>query len=254
MSLLTLDEVCMGQIVKRPSKHIKSPYVADVLVDDNEYLAHTPSLGCCGLCESESHVVLTPTPGNKCQYRVQLSKQGKTYVGINPKLSEQITKNILNKNLLANFDIKEFESEVSFRNSRFDFSGVCNDESLFILEVKSVPLKCDKKTAYFPDGYRKKKGDPISPRALKHINELKAIKQKTPDIRCVLCFIIPRNDITQFKINQDDEIYSKAVQDAWMVGVEIIGVCVKWSKNKAKFVRDDIPVLLYDSYGPQLIV
>jgi len=34
MSLLTLDEVCMGQIVKRPSKHIKSPYVADVLVDD----------------------------------------------------------------------------------------------------------------------------------------------------------------------------------------------------------------------------
>lgn len=32
-------------IIKRPSKVIKSPYVAD----KQEFLGHTPSLGCCGL-------------------------------------------------------------------------------------------------------------------------------------------------------------------------------------------------------------
>ena len=254
MTLLKLDDVCIGEIVKRPSIHIKSPYVADIIVENNEYLAHTPSLGCCGLCEGKSKVVLTPTPGNKCQYRVQLSKQGKTYVGVNPKLSEQIMKKILQTNLLTNLDINIYQPEVTFKNSRFDFSGVCNDDSLFILEVKSVPLKCDKNTAYFPDGYRKKKSEPISPRALKHVNELKAIKQENPETRCILCFVIPRNDITQFKINEDDDIYLKAVQEAWMVGVEIIGVCIKWTKNKAKFVRDDIPILLYQNYGPQNII
>lgn len=253
MTLLKLDDVCIGEIIKRPSKHIKSPYVADVLIEGKEYLAHTPSLGCCGLCESGSKVVLVPTPGNKCDYRVQLSKSKKTYIGVNPKLSEQITKSILQENLLTNLDIDSFESEVRYNKSRFDFAGVCKDESLFILEVKSVPLKCDKHTAFFPDGYRKKKGDPISPRALKHINELKSLKQANPDMRCILCFVIPRDDITQFKVNEDDEIYRKAVQEAWMSGVEIMGVCVKWSKGKgkakAKMIRDDIPVILYNECG-----
>jgi len=48
-----------AKVIKRPSASIKSPYVADILlVDDNNeplddvlYLAHSPSLGCCGLAE-----------------------------------------------------------------------------------------------------------------------------------------------------------------------------------------------------------
>ena len=40
-----------GTIVKRPSKHCKSPYVADVVLENGEeVIAHAPSLGCCGLC------------------------------------------------------------------------------------------------------------------------------------------------------------------------------------------------------------
>ena len=59
------------------------------------------------------------------------------------------------------------------------------------MEVKNVPLadyedvtakdrkkmcfddrSINSKVAYFPDGYRKKQTDTVSPRALKHINEL----------------------------------------------------------------------------------
>ena len=76
-------------------------------------------------------------------------------------------------------------------NSRFDFYGI-SDNKPFILEVKNVPLAdyvdCENKEkknmnfdnydfkdkiSYFPDGYRKKKNQPISERAIKHINELK---------------------------------------------------------------------------------
>ena len=38
-----------GVLVKRPSKQVKSPYVADITIEDNEELAHCPSLGISGL-------------------------------------------------------------------------------------------------------------------------------------------------------------------------------------------------------------
>ena len=44
--LFKLENLIEGTVVKRPSKYIKSPYVADVVVEDQSVLAHTASLGC----------------------------------------------------------------------------------------------------------------------------------------------------------------------------------------------------------------
>ena len=38
-----------GTLVKRPSKSIKSPYIADIIIEDEMNLAHCPSLGVSGL-------------------------------------------------------------------------------------------------------------------------------------------------------------------------------------------------------------
>ena len=39
--LYQYDNLVNGaKLVKRPSKHIKSPYIADILVNENETLAH----------------------------------------------------------------------------------------------------------------------------------------------------------------------------------------------------------------------
>jgi hypothetical protein len=61
MLVLKLDNLVEGSIVKRPSKLVKSPYVADVIINDTEILAHTAALGCCGLCESGASILLAPT-------------------------------------------------------------------------------------------------------------------------------------------------------------------------------------------------
>ena len=73
------DKLLLGKVLKRPSKIIKSPYVADVIhnddinintdinvdIDDNSttivqnYLAHSPSLGCCGLADIGANVLMT---------------------------------------------------------------------------------------------------------------------------------------------------------------------------------------------------
>jgi hypothetical protein len=66
--LMIIDNLIEGKIVKRPSKIIKSPYVADILpitsFDNNmnetkEILGHTASLGCCGLADTGATILMT---------------------------------------------------------------------------------------------------------------------------------------------------------------------------------------------------
>ena len=58
--LLSYNNLKKIEIIKRPSKVCKTPYVGDAIVHDdpekNEFMIHTPSLGCCGLCEKNSIV------------------------------------------------------------------------------------------------------------------------------------------------------------------------------------------------------
>jgi hypothetical protein len=77
MFILKIEGLLSGQIIKRPSKLIKSPYVADAIASDKEFLAHTASLGCCGLCEAGSNILFKPMKNKddptKCMYSAQLA-------------------------------------------------------------------------------------------------------------------------------------------------------------------------------------
>jgi DNA-binding sugar fermentation-stimulating protein len=287
MSLLfKIDSLSEGSVVKRPSKFIKSPYVADILKSDSldTILGHTASLGCCGLADAGATILMAPTSVNKskkddgklhCEYRVYLSvllERGKeTIVGIHPKLAEDLTEAALKANLLSKLqNIKKYRREAAIYvegkvDSRFDFAGIDENDIPFIMEVKNVPLadyeditakerskKCydDKplgsKVAYFPDGYRKKSADPVSPRALKHIRELTLIKRESKT-RCIMCYVIQRTDVDRFQPSIIDPEYRMAVKSAIDAGVEIITLVIKWTKEgEAYFVRDDLPITAFD--------
>jgi DNA-binding sugar fermentation-stimulating protein len=208
--MLKIENLTEGTVIKRPSAYIKTPYVADILEinEKKSVLGHTASLGCCGLADSGASILMSPVPkSNKkkdklsCEYRVYLSiireKDNEIIVGIYPKLAEELTETALKNNLLSKLqNVRRFKRVTSIYvegkvDSRFDFSGIdCNGVS-FIMEVKNVPLadyeditakdrkgKCyddrvyDSKVAYFPDGYRKKSTDPVSPRALSILKSL----------------------------------------------------------------------------------
>lgn len=214
-----------GTIVKRPSKHCKSPYVADVVLENGEeVIAHAPSLGCCGLCKKGSTVYMVPLESKVCKYSIWLGEQNQTLVGIYPKHAEKMVETYI-QHIVPN--VKKLEREKKILNSRFDFTGIDSNDRPFILEVKSVPL-CENKVAYFPDGYRKKKTDVISPRALKHIQEL---QQMVGTHRCILCFVVQRDDATSFTISNKDMVYKEAVNEAIEKGVEVIAIQVKWDLN-----------------------
>ena len=233
-------------IVKRPSKSCKTPYVADIKLEkeEEETLGHTPALGCCGLNDKGANVfVKSMANPKKCTHSVELSiTSDNTLVGTNPKLAETLVENSLKSNCISILDnIKDYKREKTFKNSRFDFYGHDKDNNEFIMEVKSVPLakedtRVNKKMAYFPDGYRKSKKDTISPRALKHVTELKELKLENSKMRCILCFVIQRDDVGGFMVSEEDPQYREAVFDAIKNGVEVIAIVIRWTeKGEAYF-------------------
>ena len=287
--LFKINNLIEGQVVKRPSKYIKTPYVADILCSDTqvEILGHTASLGCCGLSDTNASVLMAPSPDSKsksrklvknksnmkCSHTVYLSKLrndiNEQIIGIHPKLAEHLTESALKNNCLSFLqNVKRYRRETSIYikdkvDSRFDFTGLDQNGIPFIMEVKNVPLadyedvtakergKIDftgrdfnSKVAYFPDGYRKKSSDPVSPRALKHIRELTLIKRETAT-RCIMCYVIQRTDVNRFQPSVVDPEYREAFSQALEAGVEIITMVVKWTKEgEAYFIRDDLPISL----------
>jgi len=262
-----------GVVVKRPSKNCKSPYVADVIIDGSELMCHSPALGCCGLSDTNSCVLLSKIEKKNtkqvCEYKIELSHlsegEHKIIIGINPKLAEEIAESALINNCVANLtNVISYKREITIMNSRFDFAGIDNNDKPFVMEIKNVPLadyvdvhKKDRKKydckdipfnekiSYFPDGYRKKTTDVVSPRALKHIEELEKIAQS--DVRAILCFVIQRNDVKHFQTSNVDLIYKEAVYKAWKNGVEINTIQVEWNQSGiCNFIRNDLPISLKD--------
>jgi sugar fermentation stimulation protein A len=283
-----LNNLKYVKVISRPSKVCKTPYVADIQLDDGTIVqAHCASLGCCGLCEKDCYVYASPIKANcaqskskVCSYKIYLSNfceekviKGQIYtnnqlIGIDPKLAETLVENALTQNFLKTLsNIKTYKREVCLLNSRFDFAGIDETGKYFVLEVKNVPLadyadvsSADRKKmikrgdfahinilqkiAYFPDGYRKKKGEVVSERALKHINELAEISH-SKIIRPIICFVIQRTDVSSFQASLLDPIYKAAFNDAVKQGVEVIVLVVSWNaQGEAQFISCDLPVNL----------
>jgi DNA-binding sugar fermentation-stimulating protein len=259
--LYQIDDLFVGKIISRPSKTCKSPYVADVVVEGfgngTIYKAHAPSLGCGGLCEAGCDVVLTMHPDPKtCMFVIQQSvirhENNESVIGIHPKHAEKIVKRLLHIGKVPTLEsVTNIKSEVKISNCRFDFTCIDKSGIHTIIEVKHVPLadfeilskkerkkkKIDNynydwnsKISYFPEGYRKNCNAAISPRALKHIQELELLKMTYGDkIRCIMCYVIQRPDSNIFQPSPLDHTYYNAFVNAHNNGVEIIPIQVDWN-------------------------
>lgn len=261
---MQFDNLFEATISSRPSKMCKSPYMADIIISDQEYLAHAPSLGCSGLTDKECKVLVSPitSKNTKSSHRIQFSIVNETWenrdyehiVCTNPQIAENIVQRALQNNLLHNLKAKSFKGQVSFESSRFDFAGIDENDIEFIAEVKTVPVadyhNVDKKAkkkmmkentfinkhpkdkvAIFPDGYIKpsKEPKPQSERANKHILELTHIKQHS-NKRCIMIYVIQRCDASSFVISDLDLIYKQNVNIAKQNGVELYFIQMEWKK------------------------
>lgn len=277
MKVLKLNNLIEAKVVNRPSKNIKSPYLADIKLSNKTKLemAHSPALGLCGYITKDSIVLLEEkeiTKNRKTKYTIEMVKvlnerRKSIWLGANPIRSNQLFKNLILKNRLEYFkNITKFKQEFRFLNSRFDFY-LENKNKKYIVEIKNVPIvdfletnldsapkntrvaireKGEKKSAIFPDGYQYKKGDCVSPRAYKQLQDLITIKKKFPEYIPCCIYLIQRDDVYSFKPNfKKDPKYSKKLLDAKETGVIIKAFCFK-ATPKGYFFKKEVPVIFED--------
>ena len=237
-------------VLSRPSKKIKSPYLADIEIDGKEILCHTAALGCCGHIKTGAVVWVLEKPVSKAQstheiYLVEIDGQ---LVGCHPMVANKIGASLLKAQKVL--PIGGLLQEVTFDTCRFDFTSI---DKKTIIEVKSVPmadhydgtlkeltafiktntLDPNEKIAIFPFG--KRKVELLSPRALKHVESLTNLVK---DHTCVLLFIVQRTDVDRFTITKLDPIYKTAVAVAKDAGVLIKAISVRWDNQRVYFEKD----------------
>lgn len=255
-------------ILSRPSKSIKSPYCADIMKDDKPYIAHTPSLGCCKLVDAGCEVYVQERTENntKTQYAVYGTKVDHNItVGVHPMVANPMMKAILVKRLQDEWkDIILVKSEVVYKDSRIDFCAQRANGKKVWIEVKNVPLAAyeDKATkdyrsicvpkdgqdpyakmAIFPDGYRKHKEDPVSPRATKHLATLADCVAQGDEAYCV--YITQRSDVLSFTPSKLDQVYRNQFITSQSQGVQMRCYCVGWDDDfhHAYFLKQ-VPIVL----------
>jgi DNA-binding sugar fermentation-stimulating protein len=264
MEIFKIDKVYTTIVTNRPSKINKSPYLVDIIDPVNKskiVLCHTPSLGMCGLIKEDSKVKVSKKDTNALsKYSLDIlimkEKNHNIYIGANPNYANKMVKYMLENNLVKGLEnLEKIKIEYTIKNTRLDF--FCNDN--IYIEVKNIVLAAyedgskkdlknkvydnipyDNKIAIFPDGYRKKSINSISPRALKHIKLLKQLAIKNN--KCYMIYIIQRDDVKFFTISILDKEYRDAVIDAINNGVIVIGYKIKWINNKA-YLISELPLI-----------
>jgi len=241
-------------VLKRPSATIKSPYVADIRLDDGRTgLCHTPGLGCSGLVDVNKIIYVNASKsGSKTAFTAQLAEctdvEGVYHVGIHPMVSQNAAKNLLQRiSADATWSSEVFVDE----HTRIDYAGKLPNGKTIYVEVKTgmVSLECSKprasRRAIFPDGYRKKITDTVSPRAVKHAETLTEIIKDPKTEMAVLLFLVPRNDCRDgLVINPTDPIYRTAVDKAWRAGVKIRAFSLQYNVDGTIQADKEVAVIV----------
>lgn len=238
-------------VIKRPSAVIKSPYVADIRYEDGRTgLCHTPGLGCSGMVETGKVIYVTASSESaKTDCTAQIARcedsDGMHYVGVHPMISQNASDKIL-KHLYPEIS---WNSEVTVEEgTRLDYVGHLTNGKKMYVEVKNAMVALDlsvqrcERRALFPEGYRKKKDDPISPRAVKHAEILTRLAGESDTEKCMLLFIVSRDDCGDgMTINRFDPVYYSAIQTAVRAGVIIRAFSLAYSLEGKVTLGREVP-------------
>jgi DNA-binding sugar fermentation-stimulating protein len=231
MSIHSFPLLYRVEVLHRPSKSIKSPYVADIRLEDgSQALCHTPGLGCCGLVATGKYIYVSKAvnPKSKTAYTAQIAEctdsEGTYYVGIHPMVSQAMAAKLLDKI----HPTATWKSEVKVdTHTRLDFMGTTAEGKKIYVEVKNAMISLSKeprltRRATFPEGYRKSKVESFSPRAVKHAETLAELACLPGTEAVYLVFIVPRSDCDDgLELNVADQVYCRAVSKAIDAGLKV---------------------------------
>ena len=254
--LLALSPLASAVVGARPSKTLKSPYVADVCVDvaDTEEkrkgLCHSPGLGCSGLVACGRSIWVSTGAGAKTQWTARLAQcadsEGSFLVGIHPLDCQKAAAELLDGLLTFGQGAARWASEVCIdAHTRLDYVCTLEDNKKVYVEVKTAMISHEtakpraERRAIFPEGFRRSAKDTVSPRAVKHCDTLAALLERPDTAASILLFVVPRIDCEAgLQLNPADSIYCAAVREAVRKGVEVRVVGLRPTLGGLMFERE----------------
>ena len=208
---MVYENIVQGIFVKRPNR-----FIAHVLIDGKEEIAHVKNTGRCKeLLVPGAKVILedcSHNPNRKTKYSLISVWKGDMLVNMDSQVPNAVVYDALKTNKIKGFEeITSIKREISFENSRFDIYFESGNEKGFV-EVKGVTLE-DNGIAMFPDAPTK--------RGKKHVLEMvDAVKKGYGG---VIFFLIQMKGPKKFRPNWEmDKDFSDAVKFAQENGVEIM--------------------------------
>ncbi|MEC8624117.1 MAG: DNA/RNA nuclease SfsA [Bdellovibrionota bacterium] len=231
-----------GTILKRYKR-----FLADIQLPSGEVItAHTANTGSMKTCWEpgwKAIISFHDNPKRKLKYSLEMTHNGKTWIGINTSLPNKLAKEAIENGLIKELKGYPFiKPEVKTGDSRIDLllskeKEADTKKDQFFVEIKNVTLKGDdhqKKAALFPDA--------VSTRGQKHIQEL--IRLHKEGYNAALLFIVQREDVDYFAPAKEiDPVYSELLKKANKEGVLILAYQCSMSKKEI-IVNRSIPVKL----------
>ena len=217
------SDLVPGYLVKRYKR-----FFADVkLLNGKMVTAHCPNTGSMiGLTNHGVKVWLEPNedPKKKLKYSWKLvDHENGHYTGVDTNIANKIVNEAIVQGKIpevVDYDVILREQKYG-ANSRVDFLLKKGLKTCF-LEVKSVTLCRQKKTAEFPDT--------VTARGAKHLKELSNIVDK--DTRAIVLYLVQRTDCNYFKIANDlDSNYATESIFSANSGVEFVCYGVNFLPN-----------------------
>ncbi|NLM43898.1 MAG: DNA/RNA nuclease SfsA [Clostridiales bacterium] len=199
-----------GIFIKRPNR-----FIAHVLVDGKEEIAHVRNTGRCREILIEgTRVILevSDNPKRKTGYSLIAAYKGDMLINIDSQVPNQVVYEAINQNkipLITN--VKKLKREVTYGNSRFDIYFEKEDFRGFI-EVKGVTLE-ENGLAMFPDA--------PTERGRKHIEEM--ADAVANGYEGFIIFLIQMKGVQAFSPNFSmDPEFSEELRKSASLGVKVL--------------------------------
>lgn len=221
-----------GTMIKRYKR-----FLADIKLEDQSIItAHVPNTGSMTGCWEPNWpclLSLVDNPKRKLKYTLEMTHNGKSWIGVNTARTNKIVLEALKMNHIS--ELKNYQdilSEVKYGESRLDFCLSSGNKKTFI-EVKNVTLLKDGQYQ-FPDA--------VTTRGQKHLLELtKIAKQKNHF--AVMLYLVQRQDGKTFAPAKDiDPMYGELLKKASLNKVKILAYDCKMDtlgitlNNKVKVI------------------
>jgi sugar fermentation stimulation protein A len=205
-------DIITGIFLKRPNR-----FIAQVLVDGREEIAHVKNTGRCRellLPGVTVYLQEHDNPKRKTRFSLIAVQKGDLLVNIDSQAPNKVMLEALTQGItlpgLKNY-VGRIQPESVYGNSRFDFYIETDDQQAY-LEIKGVTLE-DRGVAKFPDA--------PTERGVKHIREL--IEAVNSGFLAYIIFVVQMKGIAYMTPNDETHMaFGRTLREAHKAGVKVL--------------------------------